>query len=142
MLANLKKISVFPLLFLIACQARHSPNITKQEKSDIFVKSVSYLNPERPENQLPSAQAYGQVILTLSADDVIKDLQSIEELKDAIQEITFIRSNNSFESVVYLVQFKKSINPIPYYNFLQEYEGVIAAEFDGIVGLASIHKAE
>ena len=138
MLANKQRTFFILLIYLTSCQAPQNANITEQTNKDIFIKSVSYLDPERPENQMPSQQAYGQIILTVENDDVIEDLQSIEEIKESIQEITFIKSNNSFESVVYLVQFKKSINPIPYFNFLQEYEGVVAAEFDGIVGLAGL----
>lgn len=107
-----------------------------EDPVDSFTRSVSYLDPGRAENQLFNDAAYGQIILTVEDDEVLKELNNIEEIKSAIHEITFIRSNNSFQSVVYIVKFKKNINPIPYYAFMEQYEGVVAIEFDGIVGLA------
>ncbi|MEZ4815934.1 MAG: hypothetical protein R3A80_12155 [Bdellovibrionota bacterium] len=130
-----RKKELLFFILLSACQGVHSAkDLTLNENG--FARSVSYLDPDRTENQLSDTTAYGQIILTVENDEVIKELNSIEEIHAAIEEITFIKSNNSFQSVVYVVQFKRNINPIPYYHFLGAYEGVLAAEFDGMVGLA------
>lgn len=136
MLATRKYWGCALLIFAGAC-GNSRQALLSENPSDSFSRSVSYLDPERFENQLSNEDAYGQVILTVENDLVIQELNNIVEIKDAIGEITFIRSNNSFQSIVYVVKFKKNINPIPYYNFMENYEGVVAVEFDGIIGLAA-----
>ena len=123
------------LIILVACQASHKPHIN--DSTQEFSKSVRFLDPTLVDNQLSGVSTYdGQLILTVENDSVIKEISAIKEIHDAVEEIYFIKSNNSFESVVYAMKLKKSINPIPYYNFLNEYEGVLGVEFDGIVGVA------
>jgi len=135
MSATKTRSGVFLILLLSSCQGAHQTELSEDSAAS-FSRSVSYLDPNRAENQLFNESAYGQIILTVDSDEVIQEINGIEEIRDAIQEITFVRSNNSFQSIVYVVKFKRNVNPIPYYNFVQSYEGVLAAEFDGIVGLA------
>lgn len=78
-------------------------------------------------------------MITVESNSVVEELRKIQEIQE-VAEISFLKSNNSFESVVYVVHFKKGINPIPYYNFFNEFDGVVAAEFDGVVGLADVQE--
>jgi hypothetical protein len=122
---------VLLLIFCISCQA---VNKSKSSGTSDFVRSVSYLSPELIENQLSPESSYnGQIVITVENNEVVEELRQIQEIRE-VTEISFLKSNNSFESVVYVVHFKKGINPIPYYNFFNEFNGVVAAEFDGVIG--------
>jgi hypothetical protein len=124
------------LLTLSACQ--DSTLSTKYSDTNNFKRSIRDLSPELPDNQLGRDATYdGQILLTVKNDKVVKDLLNIEEMQAATEDITYLRSNESFSSEVYVVHFHKNINPIPYYNYLKQHQGVIAAQFEGIVGLAA-----
>ncbi len=136
MLALRPALQAFILFLFLGCQAVPKNNAMFSQDTNSINRNVSELNPDLPSNQLSNEDAYGQLIVTVDSDEVINEIKEIKEIAAAIQELHFLRSNNSFQSLVYVIQFKRNINPIPYHNFIESYEGVLGVEFDGIIGLA------
>lgn len=107
------------------------------------------IDPALPQNQFSVTEgetssenssyagAYAQIIVTVTGDDVIDELMEIENFNASIESHYLMGTNESFANKLYLFRLKAGLNPKNYLNFLNQYPGVVRAELDQIIGIAS-----